>query len=94
MVGFTGLFIPLSIAFEPLAIAAMVIMGLTLSVAVYQWSFLRIRAQLRLFLKEHYLGRKLPLCLGCGYNLEGVDAQRCPECGASIIVPDRGPRGA
>ena|SRR5271170_8184180 len=23
-------------------------------------------------------------CIGCGYNLRGIDSDRCPECGAAV----------
>jgi hypothetical protein len=29
-----------------------------------------------------------PVCIGCGYLLEGVAGPRCPECGRRIGTPD------
>lgn len=25
-------------------------------------------------------------CLACGYDLRGIDAARCPECGAELVL--------
>src|SRR5438094_8427171 len=27
-----------------------------------------------------------PHCRGCGYNLDGIESKRCPECGASLTL--------
>lgn len=57
----------------------------------FQFEFLRIRAALRLHLKQAFRGQRLPVCLNCGYNLTGTTSTRCSECGHTVIVP--GPSG-
>jgi hypothetical protein len=50
--------------------------------AVYQFQIILVRGQLRLYLERAARRQKLPLCLNCGYNIEGLQSERCPECGA------------
>jgi hypothetical protein len=59
------------------------------TLAVYQWEILRIRSALRLHLKQTYKGRRIPICMACGYDTSNVSQDRCPECGASLRVPGR-----
>jgi hypothetical protein len=45
------------------------------------WVFRRtVRQSLRVQLRE----RGRVLCISCGYDLEGLKAERCPECGAPV----------
>jgi len=60
---------------------------LVIAIAFYHFLLLRVRSALRLELKQTFRGEVLPMCLKCGYNLESVDGNRCPECGAPIRVP-------
>lgn len=60
---------------------------LVIATVCYHLLLLRVRAALRLELKQTFRGEVLPLCLKCGYNLESVDGNHCPECGAAIRVP-------
>ena len=54
------------------------------AVAFYQWHLIRIRGQLRIYLEQVARKQQLPLCLNCGYNLQGLPGPLCPECGAGI----------
>lgn len=47
----------------------------------YQFELIRIRGQLLIHLEEMAGTQKLPMCLRCGYNLEGLQSKTCPECG-------------
>lgn len=58
-------------------------------VLMFQFQMRRIRLSLRLFLFEHFRGRKLPVCLRCGYDLTGNATDRCPECGANVVMPEK-----
>ncbi len=57
--------------------------------AVFIWRLLllRIRAALRLTLKQQLRGQRLPVCLDCGYDVRGGESDRCPECGALVVPP-------
>ena len=57
------------------------------SILVYQIYLIRIRGQLLLYLQTAASRQRLPMCLRCGYNLEGVTSGRCPECGTTIPKP-------
>ena len=48
----------------------------------YQFQIISIRGQLRIYLEQAARRQKLPLCLNCGYNVAGLQSDRCPECGA------------
>ena len=50
----------------------------------YQWFLLRVRGQLLLSLERAAREKRLPMCLRCGYNLEGLPGDVCPECGTRI----------
>lgn len=58
------------------------------SVMAYQYSLIRIRGQLIMFLEEARRHERLPMCLRCGYNLQGISGSRCPECGYHITRPN------
>ncbi|MFN0135032.1 MAG: hypothetical protein ACKVS9_02830 [Phycisphaerae bacterium] len=34
-------------------------------------------------LRRYLRDRDIAVCLGCGYNLHGLESPRCPECGAA-----------
>ncbi|MEM1356222.1 MAG: hypothetical protein AAGH88_15210 [Planctomycetota bacterium] len=55
-----------------------------LSLGLYQFSLIRIRGQLRIYLhQQRQLGKPIPVCLKCGYAVD-EQAGRCPECGATL----------
>ena len=64
-------------------------LALVIATAVYQFSMLRIRAALRLQIMRELRGQQLPSCLKCSYDLAGIEASRCPECGSPVKVPKR-----
>jgi hypothetical protein len=39
------------------------------------------RRAFRRSVREQIRAIGIPLCLHCGYNLTGIDSERCPECG-------------
>ena len=53
----------------------------------YQRWVRRTRSDLQAYLREAHAGASLPVCLECGYDLEGIEADRCPECGEWVKVP-------
>lgn len=53
-------------------------------VLVYQYHLIRIRGALITYLEQAGRQERLPMCLKCGYNLEGSTGSRCPECGYRI----------
>lgn len=54
------------------------------SAGFFQFSMIRIRGQIRLYMKDQRtLGVKPPVCLKCGYAVEET-SNRCPECGAAV----------
>jgi hypothetical protein len=68
----------------PSAIVAFVLVW----VIVYQYQLIRIRAAARLEIMKLLKGRRLPVCLRCGYDLTAIESDRCPECAAPIRVPN------
>lgn len=65
--------------------AAVLLVG---GLAGYQFAIIRVRGALRLYLVKAAQTRSLPMCLGCGYNLEGLRSRTCPECGQGVGVLD------
>ena len=54
------------------------------AVGLFQFSMIRIRGQIRLYLcDQRTLAVKPPVCLKCGYAVED-SAERCPECGEPV----------
>jgi hypothetical protein len=53
-------------------------------VLVYQCSLIRIRGQLRTYLERVGRMQRLPMCLNCGYDHEGLTSDICPECGMPL----------
>jgi len=51
----------------------------------YQYFINRVRGQLRMYLEKAAKEQPLPLCMNCGYNIEGAKESRCPECGVKIV---------
>ena len=60
------------------------------SFLAYLVSLVRIRGSMLIWLERHGRESELPMCLGCGYDLEGAVSDTCRECGARI-VPSREP---
>jgi len=54
------------------------------SLVVYVALIIMIRGQLVSFLSDVRKKQRLPMCHKCGYDLKGVDSDKCPECGASV----------
>jgi len=50
----------------------------------YQYFITRIRGRLLMYLEKRAKEQQLPMCLHCGYNLEGLMGDICPECGNKI----------
>jgi len=63
------------------AIGAAALLGI---IGMYQWHLTRIRGQLIAYLEEVARHQRLPMCLACGYNLEGLTSAFCPECGSRL----------
>lgn len=45
---------------------------------------LSFRKPVRRYLREDLVGRGIPICVECGYDLRGLSESRCPECGAAF----------
>ena len=56
------------------------------AVIVYQVQIIRIHGALGIFLDRMAGNEQLPMCLRCGYSLEGSSSDRCPECGFPIAA--------
>jgi hypothetical protein len=54
------------------------------AVCFYQCHLIRIHGQLLIYLDKAAKKERLPMCLHCGYNLEGLPGKVCPECGKRI----------
>lgn len=60
---------------------------LVVGLVVYQVQLFLVRIYLRIHLVDAARSERLPLCMQCGYNLEGLASDRCPECGRSRLGP-------
>jgi uncharacterized paraquat-inducible protein A len=69
---------------KELAAPAVVVAAVGSAVATYQLLLIRIRGALLTYLERMAQRQRLPMCLRCGYNLEGVVSDVCPECGTRI----------
>ena len=54
-------------------------LGITAGVMLMLWSFGPAIALL--FIHDKYAWRKQGRCVKCGYDLQRIDSERCPECG-------------
>jgi hypothetical protein len=52
--------------------------------AVYGWLLIRVHGQLIQYFAQIRKEQRLPVCIKCGYDLEGSQAKTCPECGAFV----------
>jgi DNA-directed RNA polymerase subunit RPC12/RpoP len=71
---------------------ALVVAGVV-GCVVYQVQLHRIRSEVRSTIKRELEGERVPVCLNCGYDVQGARDPRCPECGAGIVVPRGGEAG-
>ncbi len=53
---------------------------------VYQLRLIQVRGQLLMYLERVARKQRLPMCLGCGYDLTGLTSGTCPECGLRIAA--------
>ena len=54
------------------------------TVLIYCTSLIRIRGGVLMYLEQYGKDSRLPMCLNCGYSLEGIASETCPECGGRI----------
>ena len=55
------------------------------SFLTYWVCLVRNRRRMLIWLERYGRDNQLPMCLGCGYDLEGAVSPTCPECGARIV---------
>jgi hypothetical protein len=55
-------------------------------IAGYVHELNRMRRSLRRTIIDAFRGQKLPFCMNCGYDLRAAERNRCPECGAAVMV--------
>ncbi len=55
-------------------------------VAIHRLAHRIARRKTQRWLQRYNAGKRLPICLACGYDLQGTapDATTCPECGSEI----------
>lgn len=58
------------------------------AVLMYQVKLIRLRGQLRIHLEKLARKQRLPMCLNCGYDHEGLVSDTCPECGMRLRPAD------
>jgi hypothetical protein len=56
------------------------------AILVYILQVRSLRRQLRDQIREMLKCQRSPICLHCGYDLRGTNADVCPECGRSTIL--------
>lgn len=81
---FAVLFMALMLRLDTLLLWAWPVVAVFFSALIYQFRLIRIRGQLLMYLEQAAKRERLPMCLGCGYNLRGMMSDRCPECGMRI----------
>lgn len=79
------------VAYMGQLVVGMIALLALVSVFAYQFQLISLRRHLRMYLEEVAKRQRLPMCLNCGYNLEGLKGQVCPECGKRIATPATGP---
>jgi hypothetical protein len=62
---------------------AVVVCGV--AVGLYFLQLRRVRRLMRREIAVAFRGERPPFCFGCGYDLRGSGAGRCPECGRAIV---------
>jgi predicted RNA-binding Zn-ribbon protein involved in translation (DUF1610 family) len=58
-----------------------------LMVGILSWMIIRDLSKTRCIIRTELLQRGHELCVECGYDLRGQQQLRCPECGASVVLP-------
>jgi hypothetical protein len=68
------------------SIAALAVMPLAAGIAtgLYGYQLARVRGVMRRAIADGFRGKRMPFCFECGYDLRGLDAPRCPECGSPV----------
>jgi DNA-directed RNA polymerase subunit RPC12/RpoP len=67
----------------------LVLATLVFAVLMHIVTIVRVRGQFRLAMEAGSRGGLVPICLRCGHDCSTIDSNRCPECGASRLVPAR-----
>lgn len=70
--------------FKGLTLITAFILFESLIVAGYAYVMIRLT---RVELRRELFQRGVPICPGCGYDLQGINPPRCPECGTSLERP-------
>jgi len=56
-------------------------------ITVYYWGIGMLwERSVQRFLRDRLRAAGVPVCLGCGYDLRGTEAPRCPECGRTDAI--------
>ena len=88
LAGFCGGIVTINLL--PDALTALIVFLVSFGVGAvleYQILLIRIRGQLIMYLERTAKKQRLPMCLCCGYSLEGLPGDVCPECGKTITAP-------
>jgi len=59
-------------------------------VLMFQLNLIRMRGELRIYLEQVAQTQRLPMCLNCGYDHQGLTSDVCPECGKPLPSPRNG----
>ena len=70
---------------DSFALTVSLTVSIFLACLAYWVRLVRIRGSMLTWLKRYGRDHPLPICLGCGYDLEGAASPTCPECGARIV---------
>ena len=71
--------------FSPAFSAYMFLIVPVLAIWIYLNLLRDTRRQLRTEVARAFAGERLPFCLNCGYDFQGLHSDKCPECGSAAI---------
>ena len=74
----------------PLGLAALLIAAIVCTICVHLVTITRIQRQIRRAIAEATAGDRTPICLSCGFDCAESEGDRCPECGASLLISTSG----
>lgn len=74
----------------PLGLVVLFLAATACTIGIHLVTITRIQRQIRRAIAEAAAGRRTPICLSCGFDCAESPGDRCPECGASLLISTSG----